>query len=472
MTVITRFAPSPTGYLHIGGVRTALFSWLYARQHKGQFILRIEDTDQGRSTEASVQAILEGMAWLGLQEDQGPFYQTQRMARYRMCVETLLQNGYAYKCSCSKERLEKLREAQSLRGEPTRYDGHCRDRSSLGEGEGYVIRFKVPGEGVIGWHDLVKGPIEIANKELDDFVLVRADGMPTYNFAVVVDDWDMAVSHVLRGDDHVSNTPKQIHLFNALGVAVPAFGHVPMILGEDGKRLSKRHGAVSVLEFKQEGYLPEALLNYLVRLGWSHGDQEIFSLEEMIAKFDFAHVSRSPAAFNFDKLKWINQHYLKTLPAEYVAQQAQQLAKNSEEFKNYDFAQGINLALLVPMFADRVATLGEFLESVHYFYQDFEAFEPEAAKKHLRPVAEASLSALSVAFKEVEWTLEVIGATIQSVADQLSVGMGKVGMPLRVAVTGGGQSPAIDQVVYYLGREKVLSRIEKSLAFIEARKNN
>lgn len=320
MTVRTRFAPSPTGFLHVGGVRTALFSWLYAKRHQGKFILRIEDTDRERSTDESVQAILDGMAWLGLDCDEGPFYQTKRYERYNQVAEQFLAEGKAYRCECSKERLESLREAQLAAKEKPRYDGHCRNKNLAASNTPFVIRFKNPDHGVVSFQDEVYGEIHINNNELDDLILVRSDGHPTYNFAVVIDDLDMNITHVIRGDDHINNTPRQINLFKALNAPIPTFAHLPMILGDDGKRLSKRHGAVSVLQFKELGVLPHALLNYLVRLGWSYGDQEIFSVEEMIAHFDLKNVSRGVSSFNYDKLYWLNQHYQKSDAPESVAE--------------------------------------------------------------------------------------------------------------------------------------------------------
>lgn len=462
MTVVTRFAPSPTGYLHIGGVRTALFSWLYAAQQHGQFILRIEDTDIERSTQASVDAIMEGMAWLGLSADQGPFYQTERLARYRELAEQLVEQGQAYYCYCSKERLEQLREAQMSAGEKPRYDGRCQDLAATQAGD-YVIRFKNPKIGAVIWEDLVKGELRIANEELDDFVIIRSDGMPTYNFAVVVDDWDMNVTHVLRGDDHVSNTPKQINLLQALNAPIPAYGHVPMILGADGKRLSKRHGAVSVLQFREQGILPQALLNYLVRLGWSFGDQEIFTIEEMIEKFSFAHISRSPAAVNPEKLLWLNQYYLKTLPAEALLPHLQPFLKE----RQIDIGKGPSLIEILPLFTERCQTLLELAEQIRFLYQGFETFEEAAAKKHLQAAAKVPLETLRQRFAALPaWEVSAIHNTLQEVATTLQIGMGKVGMPLRVAVTGRGQSPAIDAVVYHMGKERVLAALDRAIALL------
>ena len=318
--VRTRFAPSPTGYLHIGGARTALYCWLYARKTQGTFILRIEDTDLERSTPESVQAILDGMQWLGLNYDEGPYYQTKHFARYKEVIQQLIDEGKAYRCYCSKERLEKLREEQTAKKEKPRYDGFCRERTSKGEGA-YVVRFKNPLEGVVEFDDLIRGKLSFANTELDDLIIARSDGTPTYNFTVVVDDWDMKITHVIRGDDHINNTPRQINILRALGATPPFYAHVPMILGSDGKRLSKRHGAVGVMQYREDGFLPEALLNYLVRLGWSHGDQEIFSISELIDYFAIEDINRAPAAFNREKLLWLNQHYMKTSDRDHVARE-------------------------------------------------------------------------------------------------------------------------------------------------------
>ncbi len=472
MTVITRFPPSPTGYLHIGGARTALYSWLYARQHQGQFILRIEDTDLERSNSASVDAILEGMQWLKLDYDHGPYYQTHRLDRYREVAHQLVQSGHAYCCMCSKERLEALRVEQQAKQLHTGYDGHCRDlhiTPSTHPQKEQVIRLKVPKTGVTTWEDLIKGEITVANAELDDFVLVRSDGIPTYNFAVVVDDADMGVTHVIRGDDHVSNTPKQIHMFQALEAVLPAFGHIPMILGEDGKRLSKRHGAVSVMQYARDGYLPEALLNYLVRLGWSHQDQEIFSREEMIQSFNFKAVSKSPAMFNLDKLKWLNQHYMKAMPAPEMLEKLRALADTQPIIFSPIQNQAIWLEA-IPLYTERCHTLLELLDALQFL--DFSSqkltasYDPIASEKHLTEAAIAPLQALITALQEIPWSVEAIHTCMQATATQLNLGMGKVGMPFRVALTGQGQSPSIDRIAMLLGRESVLERLQGAILWI------
>ena len=462
----TRFAPSPTGYLHVGGARTALFCYLQARANHGTFILRIEDTDLERSTPESVQAILDGMAWLGLEYDEGPYYQTQRFERYAEVVQHLLDEGKAYPCYCSKERIEALREEAMKAGLKPRYDGHCRAGAEPVPGVKPVIRFKNPQGGSVTWDDRVRGPISISNDELDDLVIARPDGSPTYNFTVVVDDMDMQVSLVIRGDDHINNTPRQINIYRALGADLPEFAHVPMILGADGARLSKRHGAVSVLQYRDDGYLPQALVNYLVRLGWSHGDQEIFSRAEMTEYFDIGDVNRKASAFNTDKLDWLNQHYMRELPpaevAEHLALQFTMLG--------IDPSAGPALADLVTVQADRVKTLKEMAAVSRAFYEDFDAFDEQAAKKHLRPVAEQPLQALREKLAALdEWAPEPLDQAVRSTAEELEVGLGKIAQPLRVALTGTAVSPSIDKTLWLVGRERTLERMGKAIEFVRAR---
>lgn len=469
MTVRTRFAPSPTGFLHVGGVRTALFSWLYAKRHKGQFILRIEDTDRERSTQESVQAILDGMSWLGLDSDEGPFYQTERYHRYNEVAQQFLEQGKAYRCECSKERLEALREAQLNAKEKPRYDGHCRNKNLPAGDAPFVIRFKNPEQGTVSFHDEVYGDIHVENSELDDLILVRSDGHPTYNFAVVIDDIDMNITHVIRGDDHINNTPRQINLFNALGAPIPVFAHLPMILGDDGKRLSKRHGAVSVLQFKELGILPHALLNYLVRLGWSHGDQEIFSMDEMIAHFDLGHVSRGVSSFNYDKLYWLNQHYQKSDSPESVAEA---LSWHFEQ-AGIDLSKGPALQDLVATQAERCKTLAEMCQMSQYFYSDSIEYDEDAVKKHLRPVVLEPLAALYERFQNLnKWQNDAIQECINDVSAQFDMNMGKIAQPLRVAVTGSGMSPSIDMTLFLLGKQRVLNRLAVALEKIKARAAN
>lgn len=469
MSLVTRFAPSPTGYLHVGGARTALFSWLYARKKGGKFILRIEDTDLERSTQASVDAILEGMQWLGLDHDEGPYYQTKRFDLYKEVVAQLLAEGKAYKCFCTVEEVDAMREAQMAAGEKPKYNGMWRDRTDHPADKPYVIRFKNPLDGVVVIDDLIKGRIEIANAELDDLIIARSDGTPTYNLTVVVDDWKMGITHVIRGDDHVNNTPRQMNILAALGADIPQYAHVPMILGDDGKRLSKRHGAVGVMQYRDNGFLPEALLNYLVRLGWSHGDQEIFSLDELVQLFDLSACNRAPSAFNTDKLIWLNQHYMKTLPAEQVAKQ---LSWHLTE-QQLNTEHGPAITEVIKVQAERVKTLKELVEVSRYFYEDFAEFEENAAKKHLRGVAAEPLALVKAKLAELaSWTSEAIHQQINAAAEELGLGMGKVGMPLRVAVTGGGNSPALDITLQLIGKARVLSRIELALEYIRQRAEN
>ncbi|MFQ3249409.1 MAG: glutamyl-tRNA synthetase [Glaciecola sp.] len=469
MTVVTRFAPSPTGYLHVGGARTALYSWLYAKSQGGEFVLRIEDTDLERSTEEAKQAILDGMEWLGLHHDKGPYYQTKRFDRYNQIIDEMLEKGLAYKCFMSVAELDTIREEQEKKGEKPRYPGTWRDKTDHPEGQPYVIRFKNPLEGEVVIKDHVRGEIRISNTELDDLIIKRTDGAPTYNFCVVVDDWDMGITHVVRGEDHINNTPRQINILNALGAPIPEYAHVSMILGDDGKKLSKRHGAVSVMQYRDDGYLPQAVLNYLVRLGWSHGDQEIFSLEEMIEHFSLDAISKSASAFNTEKLNWLNEHYIKTLPAEEVAP----FAKWHFDQQGIDCSNGPSLESVIAVQADRVTTLKELAEISQYFYSDFEEFDEKAAKKHLRVVAKEPLQAVKEALLAVdEWSPENIQAAINSTAEKLEVGMGKIGMPLRVAATGSGNSPSLDVTLKLMNKDKIAQRIDKALIYIANRENS
>ncbi|GAB3291569.1 glutamate--tRNA ligase [Pseudidiomarina andamanensis] len=462
MKVVTRFAPSPTGYLHVGGARTALYSWLVAKAAGGKFVLRIEDTDRERSTQPAIDAILEGMEWLGLNWDEGPYYQTKRFDRYEHYIDKLLEEDKAYKCYCSTERLEQMREDQMARGEKPRYDGHCRDNPNV-SGDKYVVRFRNPQQGSVKFHDHIRGPIEFANTELDDLIIARSDGTPTYNFCVVIDDWEMSITHVVRGEDHINNTPRQINILKALGAPVPEYAHVSMILGDDGKKLSKRHGAVSVMQYRDDGYLPEAVLNYLVRLGWSHGDQEIFSVDEMVKLFSLDDVNKAASAFNTEKLNWLNQHYMKSLPVERVVPYLQWHFTDQA----IDVSRGPALEKLIPLMADRVKTLKEMAEQSRYFYEEYEEFDEAAAKKHLRPVAREALEAVQDRLASLDiWNAATIQAAIQQTADDLGVGMGKVGMPLRVAVTGSGNSPSLDVTLELLSQEQVVGRIARAISFI------
>jgi len=464
MTIRARFAPSPTGYLHIGGARTALFSWLYARKHGGSFVLRIEDTDIQRSTIESVNAILEGMTWLGLEYDEGPIYQTDRFDRYREVIRQLLDRGQAYRCYCSKERLEALRAEQMANKQKPRYDGYCRHRTDAPEGEPHVIRFKNPLDGPVVVDDLIRGRVVFENRELDDLIIARTDGTPTYNLTVVVDDMDMTITHVIRGDDHLNNTPRQINILKALGAEPPRYAHVPMILGADGKRLSKRHGAVSVMQYREEGYMPEALINYLVRLGWSHGDQEVFSLDEMIELFDVIDVNRAASTFNPDKLLWLNQHYIKSSDPVHVAHHLSwHLGK-----LGIDPAAGPDLVEVVKAQQERARTLVEMANNSAFFYRDFEAYDDKAAAKNLKPAVRDPLQDLRASLAEAEWTPEAIHAEVVAAAERHELKLGKIAQPLRVAVSGGAVSPPIDVTVYLVGRERTLARIDRALSHIEA----
>lgn len=459
MSIRTRFAPSPTGFLHVGGARTALYCWLYARKHQGTFILRIEDTDLERSTPEAVQAILDGMAWLGLQQDEGPFYQTRRFERYKAVAQQLLAEGKAYRCYCSKERLEALRNAQMAKHEKPRYDGHCREQNGQDDTQPYVIRFKNPLDGEVQIPDQVHGLVCFKNTELDDLIIARSDGTPTYNFTVVVDDWDMQVTHVIRGDDHLNNTPRQINILKALGATIPVYAHVPMILGDDGKKLSKRHGAVSVMQYRDDGFLPEALLNYLIRLGWSHGDQEIFSRAEMIQLFDIKDINKSASAFNTEKLLWLNQHYMKTLDPEYVAAH---LAWHFTAL-GIDITSGPALTELIKVQAERVKTLKEMAEKSRYFYEDFLTFpDPELAKQHLIPELKPVFAKLTEELQKLtSWTDEALHQLLVDVAAHFELKMGKVAQPVRVALTGSTASPSINTTMRLLGRERVVQRLSR-----------
>ncbi len=472
-TVKTRFAPSPTGFLHVGGARTALYSWLYAKHMKGEFVLRIEDTDLERSTQEAIDAIMEGMEWLGLDWDEGPYYQTKRFDRYNEIVDQLLAEDKAYKCYCPKELLDELREEQMAAGVKPRYDAKhpkiIAANAAATEASPFCIRFRNPKEGTVIFDDKIRGHIEIANSELDDLIIRRTDGSPTYNFCVVIDDWDMGITQVVRGEDHINNTPRQINIYKALGAPVPEFAHCAMILGDDGAKLSKRHGAVSVMQYRDEGYLPQALLNYLVRLGWSHGDQEIFSLEEMIELFNLESVSKSASAFNTDKLLWLNNHYIKTAEPEYVAKYLQWHL----DAKEINIDNGPVITDVIALVGERCHTLIELADQSRYFYQDFREFEAGAAKKYLRPVAKEALDLALVKLTAVtEWTTGNLHAVIEQVCTELELGMGKVGMPLRVAVTGQGQSPSVDAVMALIGQERVLARIQMALDFIADREAN
>ena len=467
MTVRTRFAPSPTGYLHLGGVRTALFSYLFARKHGGAFVLRIEDTDLERSTAESVNAILEGMTWLGLEYDEGPFYQTERFERYNQVIDGLLTKGLAYRCDCSKERLDALREDQMVRKDKPRYDGHCLHRD-LDPDKPHVVRFRNPVGGDVVVDDLIRGRVLFSNDELDDLIIRRTDGSPTYNLTVVVDDWDMGITHVIRGDDHLNNTPRQINILRALGQEPPHYAHVPMILGDDGARLSKRHGALGVIAYRDLGYLPEALLNYLVRLGWSHGDQEIFPLDEMIELFDIDQLNKAASSFNTEKLDWLNQHYIQHGDATRIAH----LLSPHLGRLGIDPTTGPNLVDVVQAQQARAKTLVELAAISAFVYRDFDDYDETAAKKHLRPVARDALERVRGKLDMLaleDWEPVTLAHTVERVADELETKMGKVAQPLRVAVVGRAASPGIDVTLHLVGKEATLRRIDKALDFIRRR---
>jgi len=462
MTVRTRFAPSPTGFLHIGGARTALYCWLEARRRGGEFVLRIEDTDRERSTDAAVQAILDAMHWLDLDADQAPVYQTQRLARYKEVADRLLAEGKAYCAYESKEEIEAMREAAMAKGEKPRYNGYYRDRNEpYRDDPNRVIRFKNPTEGSVVFEDKVKGRIEIANSELDDLVIFRSDGWPTYNFAVVVDDIDMGITEVIRGDDHVNNTPRQINIYHALGAPVPEFAHLPMILDHEGRKLSKRTNSVSVMEYRSDGYLPHALLNYLVRLGWSHGDQEIFSREEMVKLFDIADVNKAASRFDTEKLKWLNQHYLKTGDPQTIAPEFEWHLRQA----GLDPAKGPAATDLIIALRDRVQTLKEMAERAAIWFGPITEWDDKAVAKHLKnDSAVAVLTEAKALLAACAWKPEPIHAVIEQVAAKLELGMGKVAQPLRVAMTGTQVSPSIDHTIYLAGRDVALERIDDAIA--------
>ncbi len=457
MTVRTRFAPSPTGFLHIGGVRTALFCWAYARRFGGTFVLRIEDTDRERSTDEAIQQILDGMQWVGLDHDEGPFYQTKRFDRYKEVIEGMVGQGTAYRCYCSKDELEQMRAAQTARGEKPRYDGRCRNRTNQPAGAPFVVRFKNPLDGEVVVNDVVHGPVVFRNAELDDLIIARTDATPTYNFCVVVDDMDMKITHVIRGDDHLNNTPRQMNMLIALQSPPPVYAHLPMILGSDGAKLSKRHGAVSVLQYRDEGFLPEALLNYLVRLGWSHGDQEIFSMQQIVALFDIIDVNKSASAFNGEKLAWLNQqHIMHALPAHLIAPLRWQLAQlgiaaNSDE----------QLEHIVVAQRERAKTLKEMAANSVFFFKAPESYDEKAVRKHVNAEIVVLLRSLSNKLKQLTpWTAALIHETIDAFATQSGQSLGKLAQPIRLAVTGGTVSPPIDATLAILGAAESTLRIE------------
>lgn len=460
MTVRTRFAPSPTGFLHIGGLRTALFSWLYARRHAGRYVLRIEDTDLERSTDAAIQQILDGLEWAGLVHDEGPYFQTKRSDRYKEVIDGMLAAGTAYHCYCTKAELDQLRADQTARGEKPRYDGHWRNRTDSRPGVPPVVRFKNPLEGEVIVHDVVHGPVVFQNSELDDLIIARSDGSPTYNFCVVVDDMDMEMTHVIRGDDHLNNTPRQINMLRALGAAVPVYAHLPMILGADGAKLSKRHGAVSVLQYRDEGFLPEALLNYLVRLGWSHGDQEIFSMEEMVEMFDIVDVNKSASAFNAEKLAWLNQQHIMRAP---VARLVPLLRWQLERAGTHPEDTG-RLERIVLAQRERAKTMKEMAANSIFFFRAPDTYDEKALRKHVTDDILTLLNEMSRGLAVmVNWSAEGIHAFLSGFASEKGVGLGKLAQPLRLALCGGTVSPPIDATLSILGQSESLSRLRRAL---------
>ena len=457
--VRTRFAPSPTGYLHLGGARTALFSWAYARHHQGVFVLRIEDTDVERSTPEAVQAILDSMQWLGMTPDEGPFYQMQHMARYREVIQTMLAAGTAYHCYSTPEEVDAMREAARAQGQKPRYDGTWRPAPGktlppVPEGRTPVVRFANPKEGETSWDDMVKGTIRFDNSELDDLIIARQDGTPTYNFCVVVDDWDMRITHVIRGDDHVNNTPRQINILRALGATLPAYGHVPMILGPDGEKLSKRHGAVNVMAYDDQGYLPEAMVNYLARLGFSHGDEELFTREQLVQWFDTRNLSKSASQWDPKKLNWVNAHYIKHMAdaelAEHVAPRVTRLGGN---------VASVDFPAVVGLLKDRAETLEQLAQGAMLFCGPKKETDPELAAQHFTSAARAALDDFARQAAGTDWNRESISALIKAVLAQHGMKMPQLAIPLRVAVAGQTQTPAIDAFLTLLGKDTVISRI-------------
>ena len=456
----SRFAPSPTGYLHIGGARTALFAWLWAKKNNSKFVLRIEDTDKDRSTQDSVDAILQGIDWLGLSYDEGPIYQSERLERYEEVISQLLDEAKAYYCECTKERLEKMREALIESGDKPKYDGCCRNKK-LKSG---VIRFLNPKNGTVSFNDYVKGEIEIANTELDDLIIARSDGSPTYNLTVVVDDHDMEIECVIRGDDHINNTPKQINLYEALDWNIPRFAHVPMILGADGSRLSKRHGALNLMSYRDAGFLPKALLNYIVRLGWSHGDQEIFSVDEMIKLFELKNINKSSASFNQEKLDWINQSYIKTT-------EINELVSELEWHLNQlsiDLSDGPDIKEVIEALRDRSKSLVDMAKNCVMFYHDFEDFDSDLAIKFFNLESRSVLGDLLINLETLEqWSAEHIHEVIQNICESRNIGFGKVGQPFRLAISGDGKAGSIDKSAELVGKERVLLRLKMAIGWID-----
>ena len=461
MSVITRFPPSPTGLLHIGSARTALFNWLYARGAQGEMVLRIEDTDQQRSTQAAIQNIFESMDWLGLNWDRGPFYQTQRLKRYQQVIGQLLDQKHAYYCYCSHERLNDLRETLRSQGMKPRYDGHCRNLNRTpAKKEQPVIRFRTPGQGTVVFEDLIRGRVEVNNQELDDLIIARSDGYPTYNLTVVIDDIDMKISHVIRGDDHINNTPRQINIFKALKKSLPKFAHVPMILGKDGRRLSKRNGDASVLEYREMGILPEALLNYLVRLGWSHRDQEIFSKDAMIELFKVENVNHSPAIFDMKKLLWMNRHYIAHCKNQQLVEEVERIMTARGVKTNV----GPKLSDVVEIMRGRVQTLVEIADQISFFYCPVSEYDLDAIRLHVNSATPAIMRSVHTDLANLNhWSSENIGNSIRKKAGELGVKFAQIAQPLRISVSGSVNTPSIDLTLELVGRDATLEQIEDAI---------
>ncbi|URJ31663.1 glutamate--tRNA ligase [Blochmannia endosymbiont of Camponotus modoc] len=466
MNIKTRFAPSPTGSIHIGNIRTALYSWLFARKQGGKFLLRIEDSDSQRSIDDTVELIVAGMNWLSLNWDEGPYFQTDRFSRYNSIISYMIQHDMAYKCYCSSERLESLRSNQIKNGEKPKYDGYCRFKSTAIHNSSissYVVRFCNPKEGVVIFNDQIRGTITFNNKELDDLIIRRADGSPTYNFCVVIDDMDMQITHIIRGEEHINNTPRQINILKALRAPIPTYAHVSMILDKNSQKLSKRRGTLGIMQYRNDGFLPEAILNYLVRLGWSHGDQEIFSIEEMIKYFDLSRISKSPSILNLEKLLWLNHYYINHLPIDYVASH---LSWHMHQQK-INIQNGPKLTDIIKLFARRSRTLKEIVNNCLYFYIDFDLFDNKVAKDYLKPIAITPLKFLRKKFSNiVDWTPEIIKSIIIETVNEFNTSIDKIGMPLRVALTGTDCSPTLSITIHAIGQSRVLERIDQAVRYI------
>ena len=464
-TIVTRFPPSPTGYLHLGNARTAIFNWLYARRMKGKFILRIEDTDTERSTQEAIDVIFEALEWLGIDWDEGPYYQTKRLDIYNDYLQRIIKSGRAYYCTCSPDEIEAMRQKAMATGDKPRYDGTCREKG-LSQTPGAVIRFKAPLIGTTVIEDVVKGNIVFQNDELDDFILCRSDGIPTYNFALVIDDMTMQVNTVIRGDDHVMNTPKQILIYNALDCPLPVFGHVPMVLGTDKSRFSKRHGAVSVSAYRDMGFLPDAMLNYLVRLGWSHGDQEFFTRQELIEVFDLEHIGRSAGVFDPEKLLSLNADHIRATPPEKLIEPLRPFLKN----QGIEIEDSGLLVKIIETLHARSKTLKEMAEISMFYFVDDIGYEEKAAKKFLKPAVLEALKLLTGQFEKLEdFSEKKLENAFKSVMDQTGLKLGKIAQPVRVALTGKTASPGIFEVTAIIGKDKVISRLNKAIRYIQAR---